>query len=134
MKKLLLMILAAATLTACRSHLFAELPEGATASPIIPLRIAGELTTHYLTDYLPTWEGADSLTVCPASGLEIAPVKEDWSEFSLTSNGAVTIATIEAWKEGKALSFVALGGSRNQAAQLFSSGSMMEFPLRSKRA
>ncbi|MBO5686121.1 MAG: alpha-glucosidase C-terminal domain-containing protein, partial [Alistipes sp.] len=43
--------------------------------------------------------------------------------------GAVTIATIEAWKEGKALSFVALGGSRNQAAQLFSSGSMMHTVL-----
>ena len=126
MKKLFLMLMAAATLSACQGRLFTELPAEATSSPIIPLRLMAGDEPHYLTDYLPTWEGADSLTVAPQSGLTIAPVKEDWSEFTLTSNGAVTVSTIEAWRAGKCLSIVVLDGPRNQAAQLFSSGAMMQ--------
>ena len=125
MKRLILLSMAIAALTGCRSHLFTDLPEGADGSPIVPLRLAEGKQYCYLTDYLPTWEGADSLTVSAASGLVVTPVKADWSEFAITSNGAATVATIEAWQKGRSLSIVALGGARNQAAQLFTSGSML---------
>ena len=96
MKRLILLSMAIAALTGCRSHLFTDLPEGADGSPIVPLRLAEGKQYCYLTDYLPTWEGADSLTVSAASGLVVTPVKADWSEFAITSNGAATVATIEA--------------------------------------
>lgn len=126
MKKLTFVLLAAAMLTACRGRLFTELPAEADASPILPMRVTAGEQQHFLTDYLPTWEGADSLTVCSASGVKLQPVTDAWSEFTVATEGATPLFTVEAWEAGRCLSIVALAGERDKHAQLFTAGSMMQ--------
>lgn len=123
MKKLML-ILVAAVLTACNGELFTQVDAEAVAAPIVPMRLVAGTQQCYLTDYLPTWEGADSLTVADAT-LTLTPTKADWSEFEVECGDAPLVTTITAWRAGQACSIVALVGERNPNARLFTAGRMM---------
>ncbi len=125
MKRILLFAFALVALGACRSTSFqAVAPEG-TASPILPLRMGEGVQQTFLTDYLPTWEGADSLTVAAETGLRVVPLTENWSEFELHANANVQLATLSAWLDGEQLSIVMLGPKRDREAVLFTNGAML---------
>ena len=125
MKKLILLLCAAALMTGCSNDLFTHTAEGATEAPIKPLRLESAVQHCYLTDYLPLWEGADSLTVAEGVDLIVTPTEDGWTEFDVLSKGAPLATTIEAWREGKSLSIVVLSGDRNPNARLFTAGRMM---------
>ena len=123
MKKLLLLLVAAA-MTACNGDLFTQSAPDAKSMPIVPMRLVAGTQQVFLTDYLPLWEGADSLTVV-GDKLTLTPLTEDWSEFEVTCPDKAVVATIEAWKEGRSCSIVALSGERNTNARLFTAGHLM---------
>ena len=123
MKKVVLMLVAVA-LAACNGALFTEVAPEATGAPIVPMRLAAGTQQHFLTDYLPTWDGADSLTV-EGDFLTLNSLQEDWSEFEVTSPDKAFVTTIEAWKDGQKCSIVALKGERNEHAHIFTGGELM---------
>ena len=94
MKRLFLLLVAAA-LTACNGELFTQTAPEATGAPIVPMRLASGVQQAYLTDYLPTWEGADSLTVADGS-LALKALKSDWSEFEVVCPEQPLATTIDA--------------------------------------
>ena len=122
MKKLLLLCCVA--LTACGGTLFTGMAPTALESPILPLRLYEAKQHCFLTDYLPTWEGADSLTTT-SEALALRPLVEDWSEFEVATEALGLAASIEAWKGGEKCAIVVLRGTRNTAARLFTTGNMM---------
>lgn len=120
MKQLLLTLAAALALVGCREPRFTDAASEGDRSPIIPMRMTTAVEEHLLTDYLPLWEGADSLTV--ASGVvALAPKAADWSAFECSSAGE-HLAAIDAWQGGKKLTIVALGNRFDRDAHLFSCG------------
>lgn len=123
MKKLFLILFAAA-LTACGSEQFAQTAPDAKGAPIVPMRLQSGVQHCFLTDYLPTWEGADSLTI-EGADWRLTATEEDWSEFDVECSDGVAVATIHAWKAGAKSSIVALCGERNTNARLFTAGEMM---------
>ncbi len=122
--KRVLFLLVAVAMTACNGDLFTESAADAKSSPIVPMRLTPGTQHAFLTDYLPLWEGADSLTV-EGDVLTLTPLKEDWSEFEVRCPERPLVATIEAWKEGRSCSIVALHGVRNTNARLFTAGQLM---------
>lgn len=123
MKRLFLLLVAAA-LTACNGELFTQTAPEATGAPIVPMRLVSGAQQAYLTDYLPTWEGADSLTVADGS-LALKALKSDWSEFEVVCPEQPLATTIDAWKDGLKCSIVALHGDRDSHARIFSAGQLM---------
>lgn len=124
MKRLILVLGLGLLLAGCRTARFTGAAPEADASPILPLRLTEGVQHCYLTDYLPTWEGADSLTVDGNAALTLTPVTEDWSEFEVTAAADVQLATLSAWKEGNRLSLVAVGARRDREAMLVTHGTM----------
>ncbi|MBQ8652926.1 MAG: hypothetical protein IJ477_06395 [Alistipes sp.] len=122
--KRLMLILVAAMLGACNSDFFTETAPEGKGAPIVPMRLVAGTQHAFLTDYLPTWEGADSLTV-ESDQLALKALKEDWSEFEVTCPEKPLATTINAWKGGRKCSIVALAGERNTNARLFTAGQMM---------
>lgn len=123
MKRLFLLLVAAA-LTACNGELFTQTAPEATGAPIVPMRLVSGAQQAFLTDYLPSWEGADSLTVADGS-LTLKALKEDWSEFEVVCPEQPLATTIDAWKDGLKCSIVALHGGRDSHARIFSAGQLM---------
>lgn len=118
MKRWTVSLLLVTTLLGCRSMRFTEVaPEGDRA-PILPIRLTEGTVETYLTDYLPVWEGADSLTVS-LGAVALQPKAEDWTVFDLTA-GSTQLAVVDAWQQGRKLSLVALGAQRDSEAMLFS--------------
>lgn len=122
MKRFLLPLCAACLLAGCGTRSFENAAPEGLSSPILPLRMSEGTQQVFLTDYLPAWEGADSLTVAPEAGLCVAPTTENWSEFALTVPADVQLATLTAWQQGEQVEIVALGAKRDAEAVLFTSG------------
>ena len=122
MKKIVVSLLAAVVLCGCQSVLFDNLPQSGNDRPIIPVQLKGGANTVILTDYLPEWDGADSVT---SSTLAVKALAEDWSEFELTAPAEPFATTCEVWQDGACLSVVAYGGERNNESKLFSTGYML---------
>ena len=122
MKKIVVSLLAAVVLCGCQSVLFDNLPQSGNDRPIIPVQLKGGANTVILTDYLPEWDGADSVT---SSTLAVKALAEDWSEFELTAPAEPFATTFEVWQDGACLSVVAYGGERNNESKLFSTGYML---------
>lgn len=122
MKKIVVSLLAAVVLCGCQSVLFDNLPQSGNDRPIIPVQLKGGANTVILTDYLPEWDGADSVT---SSTLAVKALAEDWSEFELTAPAEPFATTFEVWQDGASLSVVAYGGERNNESKLFSTGYML---------
>ena len=122
MKKIVVSLLAAIVLCGCQSVLFDNIPQSGNDRPIIPVQLKGGANTVILTDYLPEWDGADSVT---SSTLAVKALAEDWSEFGLTAPAEPFATTFEVWQDGACLSVVAYGGERNNESKLFSTGYML---------
>ena len=80
---------------------------------VMPLYAKVGTTTHYLTDYYPQWVGADKVTT-DDERLSLIPLKDDWSEFSITTRAKNFVSTIDVWHGESKLSIVVLGGERNK--------------------
>ena len=80
---------------------------------VMPLHVKVGTTTHYLTDYYPQWSGADKVTT-DDERLSLVPLKDDWSEFSVTTRAKNFVSTIDVWHGESKLSIVVLGGERNK--------------------
>ncbi|MBO5685054.1 MAG: hypothetical protein J6R73_00520, partial [Alistipes sp.] len=125
MKRFLLPLCTICLMAGCGTRSFENAAPEGLSSPILPLRMSEGTQQVFLTDYLPTWERADSLTAASETGLCVVPVAEDWSEFTLTVPADVQLATLSAWQQGEAVSIVALGAKRDADAVLFTNGSML---------
>ncbi len=110
MKRILFFLLAAALTGSCRSRIFSDAPAAGNAEPIVPALLQPGPNRLLLTDYLPQWEQADSVT---SSSLCVEPTDDEWSEFVVTAPEGAFVATLEAWSQGRCLSIVAWGGDRN---------------------
>ncbi len=124
MKKTIFLLGCVLALAGCQSTLFEGVPAEANRQPVYPLHLSGESQQVYLTDYYPQWVGADSVTV--ADGLTVAPLKEDWSLFELTSPEGNYVTTLDVWQGGEKVSIVALKGERKAENYLFTTGAMMK--------
>ena len=80
---------------------------------VMPLYVKVGTTTHYLTDYYPQWVGADNITT-DDERLSLVPLKDDWSEFTVTTRAKNFVSTIDVWHGESKLSIVVLGGERNK--------------------
>lgn len=120
MKRIFFFLLAAVVLDGCRPRIFSDLPVAGAGEPIVPARLQPGANRLLLTDYLPQWEGADSVT---SASLAVEPAADDWSEFIVTAPEGTFVATLEAWSEGRCLSVVVLGGGRSSDAWAYTEGS-----------
>ena len=93
----------------CHSNLFDEVPPTGNGLLIKPCLVKEFSTELMLTDYLPQWEGADSLTSA-SNDVELIALKDDGSAFELKTASQSLLTTIEAWQAGRCLSFVVLRG------------------------
>ena len=122
MKRFLSLLVVVATLAACQTKIFNDLPQTGNNRPIVPARLVAGDNTLYITDYLPEWEKIDSIT---SNELTVAPIVEDWSEFRVTAPEGTGVATFEVWNDGRSLSVVALMGASNDVNRIFSVSQMM---------
>ena len=90
------------------------------SAAVVPMTIKTGVTSHFLTDYYPQWEGADDVTTTDAR-LALAAKSDNWSEFDITTEAGTLVSTIEVWHDGEALSVVVLGGVRDTADSYMSS-------------
>lgn len=112
----------ASTVAGCRRSMFGDAASDGDGTPIYPCRLGDGIQHVMLTDYLPRWEGADSVTVHPDSGLKITAAAGDWSEFDICGCGAPGVSTVEAWRDGKCLSIVVLEGANEARNFIFTKG------------
>ena len=126
MKKIVVSLLAAIVLCGCQTTLFDNLPATGNDRPIIPVQLKGGENKVMLTDYLPEWDGADSVT---SSTLAVKALAEDWSEFELTAPYEPFATTFEVWQDGACLSVVAYAGERKNDSKLFSTGYMLHLVM-----
>lgn len=122
MKKLLTCALATVLACGCQSRLYTDLPPAGNDRPIIPALLAAGENRLMLTDYLPQWEGADSVT---SRELTVRPLSGDWSAFAVTAPEGAFAATLDFWSGGRSLSVAAIGGRRSEGVWAFSAGRML---------
>lgn len=122
MKKIVVSLLAAIVLCGCQSTLFNDIPQTGNDRPIVPVQLKEGANHLMLTDFLPEWDGADSIT---SSTLTVKPLAEDWSEFEVTASADAFVTTLEMWQQGSSLSVVAYAGERANDCKLFSTGYML---------
>lgn len=90
------------------------------SSTVIPLTVKSGTTTHFITDYYPQWEGATNLTTSDER-LLLAPITDNWEQFSITTESNVLVSTIDVWHDTECLSIVVLGGNRDAKGSFMSS-------------
>ena len=90
------------------------------SAAVVPMTIKTGVTSHFVTDYYPQWEGADNVTTTDAR-LALTAKSDNWSEFDITTEAGTLVSTIEVWHDGEALSVVVLGGVRDTADSYMSS-------------
>ncbi len=122
MKKSLFLLLAMAALCGCRSNIFDNLPTTGNDRTIVPVQLREGGNSLFLTDFLPEWDRADSIT---STTLQVKALAEDWSEFELSAPAGAFASTFEVWQEGSCLSVAAYGGERNDASRMFTTGHML---------
>ncbi len=88
---------------------------------VMPLGVKCGTTQHYLTDYYPQWEGADSLTTADAR-IQIIPTAENNAEFDICTEADAMVSTIDVWHDGTSLAIVVLGGERDKDSYMSSVG------------
>ncbi|MDE6070062.1 MAG: hypothetical protein K2F92_04180 [Alistipes sp.] len=116
MNRLLLFAACAALAGGCGQPLFPDLPLAGNERPIVPALLQPGDNRLFLTDYLPRWERADSVT---SATLRIVPAADDWSQFVVAAPEGAFATTFEAWADGRCLSVAALGGERNPEAWIY---------------
>ena len=109
-------------LGSCQSNLFEELPQTGNGLLIRPCLMTQPSSEVMLTDYLPQWDGADSVT-STSKLIELKPLAENWSKFEVTSTSSCLLTTLEAWQQGRCLSFVVLNGATDNDVWAYSSSS-----------
>lgn len=109
LKRLLTLVALLLVLGSCQRNLFEQLPKTGNGLLIRPCLLTQSTVKVMLTDYLPQWEGADSLT-STAKDVELKALNEDWSEFELKTSSSCLLTTLQAWQQGRCLSFVVLSG------------------------
>ena len=102
-----------------RGCIFSDMPAAGHAQPIVPALLQAGRNPLFLTDYLPQWERADSVT---SATLTIEPAADDWSQFVITAPEGAFATTFEAWTDGRCVSVVALGGERRPEAWIYTEG------------
>lgn len=118
MKRSLIFAALAALTASCGSdRIFSDAPLAGRAQPITPALLQPGDNRLYLTDYLPQWERADSVT---SATLHVVPAADDWSQFVVAAPEGAFAASLEAWADGRCLSVAALGGARTPSAWAFS--------------
>ena len=122
MKKIVFALVAAIALCGCQSTLFNNLPATGNALTIVPVQLKEGKNSLMLTDFLPEWDGADSIT---SSTLAVKALAEDWSEFEVTAPADAFVATLEMWQQGRCVSVVAYAGARDNDCKLLSTGYML---------
>ena len=94
MKKSLFLLLAMAALCGCRSNIFDNLPQTGNERTIVPVQLREGTNTLLLTDFLPEWDKADSIT---SVTFGVKALAEDWSEFELSAPAGAFASTFELW-------------------------------------
>ena len=90
------------------------------SAAVVPMTINTGVTSHFLTDYYPQWEGADEVTTADAR-LNLIAKSDNWSEFDIATEAGALVSTVEVWHDGEALSIVVLGGVRDTQGSYMSS-------------
>ena len=124
MKKLLFLLVVLSALSGCRRSMFKDAAAEGCGMPVYPLRLGGDVQHVYLTDYLPQWNGADSVTVADGAGWRVTAAADDWSEFDIESAGHPAASTLSVWRDGKQTSIVVLEGLRDNEKHLFTTESV----------
>lgn len=122
MKKIVISLLAAILFCGCQSVLFDNLPSSGNSRPIIPIQLKEGVNQIMLTDYLPEWDGADSVS---SASLAVKALADDWSAFEVVAPEGAFAATLEFWDEDSCISVAAYGGERINENRLFSNGYML---------
>ncbi len=122
MKKSIIALAVMAVMCGCRGNIYNDLPATGNDRTIVPVQLREGGNTLLLTDFLPEWDGADSVT---SKELAVKPLAEDWSEFEITAPQGAFVATLEAWQQGAPISVVAYGGQRRDDSRIFSTGYML---------
>ncbi|MBE6214040.1 MAG: alpha-amlyase [Rikenellaceae bacterium] len=122
MKKSIIALAVMAVMCGCRGNIYNDLPATGNDRTIVPVQLREGGNTLLLTDFLPEWDGADSVT---SKELAVKPLAEDWSEFEITAPQGAFVATLEAWQQGAPISIVAYGGQRRDDSRIFSTGYML---------
>ncbi len=118
MKKSILLLSSIILFAGCNT-LFTSNASTDQEQPIVPLRINTEEKVTLLTDFLPAWTSADSIT---SEKLEIQSEKDDWSEFLISIPEQFLVNTFQAWREGKSTTIVTLSGERRGNLWIYSKG------------
>ncbi len=119
MNRLLIFAACAALAGGCGQRIFPDLPLAGNERPIVPAFLQPGDNRLCLTDYLPQWERADSVT---SAALRVEPAADDWSQFVVAAPEGAFVATLEAWADGRCLSVAAFGGERKPETWAFSVG------------
>lgn len=122
MRKSIIALAVMAVLCGCRGNIYNDLPATGNDRTIVPVQLREGSNTLLLTDFLPEWDGADSVT---SKELAVKPLAEDWSEFEIMAPEGAFVATLEAWQQGAPISVVAYGGQRRDDSRIFSTGYML---------
>lgn len=122
MKKIAIILFAAVILIGCQSTIFNNLPQTGNDRTIVPVQLKEGANHLFLTDFIPEWDDADSVT---SATLAIKGLAEDWNEFEVTAPAGAFATTLELWQDGSCISVVAFGGDRSNDIKLFSTGYML---------
>ncbi len=106
----------------CRSKIFNNLPSTGNDRTIVPAQLHAGSNSLFLTDFLPEWDKADSVT---STTLGVKALAEDWSEFEVAAPEGAFVATLDVWQHGACLSVVVYGGERRNENKIFTTGSML---------
>lgn len=110
MKSTWIPALLALALTGCgANNIFCEASARDNKRPIVRALLGEGENRLMLTDYLPVWDGADSVT---SSRLKVKALARDWSEFGVEAPKGASASTFEVWSGGHSLSVAALSGKR----------------------
>ncbi|MCH5329322.1 MAG: hypothetical protein J1E04_00045 [Alistipes sp.] len=119
MKRLFLLFAVVTAAACCRERLFDNAAPQGDGAPIYPLRLKSGVQHVFLTDYLPQWDGADSVT---SVGAVLSNAAADWSEFDIEGRGCPSVSTLEVWRDGRCVSVTVLEGRRDDSKNMFTTG------------
>ena len=112
-----LMSLAVLLMVQCAPETKLKLGDNTT---VIPMTVKSGVTTHFLTDYYPQWDGANNLT-CDDERVTLTKTTDNWSEFELSTEAETLLTTIDVWHGDEKLSIVVIGGKRDTEGSYLSS-------------
>lgn len=91
-------------LAACASAALGDIPADGGGNPASIVKLRGDTTHLFLTDYFPALDAADSLS---SESLVLVPEDSLWSQFTaIAAPGTGRLSEIRVWKGGRTLSLV----------------------------